>query len=151
MLNGYDRKILAILQKDGRITNAKLAERVALSPSACLARQRRLEEQGVISGYRAVLALEKARPVLRAVIHIRLKQHMPEDFRRVEKALQADPRIIEAAELSGVIDYYALLCVADVTDLRDCIDALIAAAPCVESVQSSIIMHEAKAFSGVPL
>ena len=150
-LDALDRKILAVLQQDARITNARLSERVALSPSACLARHRRLEALGVISGYRTEIALERVRSSLRVVVQLKLKSHLPDDFRLLETLLQKDPRVVEAAEVSGIVDYYATLCVRDMADLRDCIDSLVTAAPCIESVNSFVIMHTAKSFSGLPL
>jgi DNA-binding Lrp family transcriptional regulator len=150
-LDALDRKILAVLQQDARITNARLAERVGLSPSACLARHRRLEDLGVIAGYRTEIAIERIRSTLRVIIQLKLKRHLPEDFRLLEALLQKDRRVVEAAEVSGVVDYYASLCVRDMADLRDCIDSLITAAPCIESVNSFVVMHPAKGFAGLPL
>jgi Lrp/AsnC family leucine-responsive transcriptional regulator len=76
-LDRTDLKILQALQSEGRITNQTLAARVALSPSACLARIRQLEATGVISGYHAHVALELVRPTLFLYAEISLKRHSP--------------------------------------------------------------------------
>ena len=86
-IDRIDRKILAALQRDGRITNAALATEVALSPSACLARVRRLEAMGVITGYGAQVAIEKLRSALLIYGEVTLKRHLPEDFRAAWRSL----------------------------------------------------------------
>ena len=118
-IDRIDRKILAVLQRDGRITNAALAEEVALSPSACLARVRRLEHLGIITGYRADIAVERLRPVLLIYGEVTLKRHLPEDFRALEQLFAKDPRVLEAAEISGKSDYLVKVIVADMAEWRD--------------------------------
>ena len=118
-IDRIDRKILAVLQRDGRITNAALAEEVALSPSACLARVRRLEQIGIITGYRADIAVEKLRAALLIYGEVTLKRHLPEDFRALEAMFAADPRVLEAAEISGKSDYLVKVLVTDMAEWRD--------------------------------
>lgn len=143
-IDAVDRKIVAVLQKDGRITNLRLSEAVGLSPSACLARHRRLERLGVIKGYRAEIDLGKLSPHIRVLLQIRLARHSTSDFRHLGKLLQDDERVVEAAEISGGMDYYASLCVGDMDELRDFIDDLTGRAPVIEAVNSFIVLHVAK-------
>jgi DNA-binding Lrp family transcriptional regulator len=150
-LDAFDRKILAILQREGRMTNARLSELVNLSPSACLARHRRLEEAGIIRGYRAEIALDRLRSTIRVLLQIKLGRHLPEDFRNIEKLLHNDPRVIEAAEISGDVDYFAIVCVDDVSELRSLIEELTIAAPFMDSVKSFVVLHATKPFAGVVL
>ncbi|MBC2650221.1 Lrp/AsnC family transcriptional regulator [Novosphingobium aerophilum] len=150
-IDAIDRKILAVLRRDGRITNARLAEEVGLSPSACLMRHKRLEREGIITGYRAELSLDQLRPTMRVLLEITLSRHSPEDFRVLETALCADPRVTEAGEVSGRIDYYASLCLHDTTELRDFIDTLTVKAPVIESVNSHVVLHLAKRSGAPPL
>lgn len=150
-IDPIDRKILAVLRRDGRITNARLAEEVGLSPSACLMRHKRLEREGIITGYSAALSLDQLRPTMRVLLEITLSRHSPEDFRVLETVLCADPRVTEGGEISGRIDYYALLCLHDTTELRDFIDTLTVKAPVIESVSSHVILHLAKASGAPPL
>lgn len=148
-LDAYDRKILVVLQREARITNARLAELVNLSPSACLARHRRLEEAGVITGYRAEISVERLRPVIRVLLQIKLRRHLPEDFRHLEALLRKDARVTEAAEISGEMDYFALVCVQDMVELRSLIEGLTIEAPSIEAVKSFVVMHPTKPFSGL--
>ena len=76
ILDATDLRLLHFLQQDGRISNQELAEKVALSPSACLRRLRLLESEGVISGYRAVLNAEQLGIELEAIVHLSLRQDM---------------------------------------------------------------------------
>lgn len=150
-IDRIDRKIIAVLQRDGRITNAALAEEVALSPSACLARMRRLETMGVITGYRADIAVEKLRAALIIYGEVTLKRHLPEDFRAIEALFADDPRVLEAAEISGKSDYMVKVLVTDMAEWRD-LTAVWTAGPWqIERVSSSVAMHRTKGFAGYPL
>ena len=150
-IDRIDRRILAVLQRDARITNAALAEAVALSPSACLARVRRLERMGVIIGYGAQLAIEKLRTALLIYGEVTLKRHLPEDFRGVEALFAAEPRVLEAAEISGKSDYLVKVIVADMAEWRDLTAEWTSGPWQIERVSSAVAMHRTKAFSGYPL
>lgn len=150
-IDRIDRKILAVLQRDGRITNAALAEDVALSPSACLARVRRLETSGIITGYRADIAVEKLRAALLIYGEVTLKRHLPEDFRAVEALFARDPRVLEAAEISGKSDYMVKVIVVDMAQWRDLTAEWTAGPWQIERVSSAVAMHRTKVFAGYPL
>lgn len=149
-MDRIDRKILERLQADGRITNAALAEAVALSPSACLSRVRVLEAAGVITGYRAVVAVEKLRSALTIYGEVTLKRHLPEDFAAMEALFRDDRRVLEAAEISGKSDYLVTCMVADMAEWRAMTAEWIAAHPQIERVTSMVAMHRTKAFQGYP-
>jgi Lrp/AsnC family leucine-responsive transcriptional regulator len=150
-IDRIDRKILAALQRDGRITNAALADAVALSPSACLARVRRLEQMGIITGYRVDIAIEKLRAALLIYGEVTLKRHLPEDFRSVETLFAKDPRVLEAAEISGKSDYLVKVIVADMAEWRDLTAEWTSGPWQIERVSSSVAMHRTKGFAGYPL
>ncbi len=150
-IDRLDAKILAVLQQDGRITNAALADKVALSPSACLARVRRLEQVGIITGYGAHIAIEKLRASLLIYGEVTLKRHLPEDFRNAEKLFAGDPRVLEAAEISGKSDYLVKVIVTDMAEWRDLTAEWTSGPWQIERVSSSVAMHRTKAFSGYPL
>jgi DNA-binding Lrp family transcriptional regulator len=116
-LDRIDLKILAILQEDGRITNQALAEKVALSPSACLARVRRLEADGLILGYHARLDVERIRPTVTVYGEVTLKSHRPADLLKFEAVLAQIPEVIEAAQVSGPFDYLIKVVSPDVPRL----------------------------------
>lgn len=151
ILDPIDQRILAVLQQDGRITNAALAELVALSPSACLQRVRRLERLGIIEGYGARIAIERIRPVLLIHGEVALKRHQPEDFRALEALFLSEPRVLEAAEISGRFDYHVKVCVSDMAEWREMTASWTAGPWQIARVSSQVVMHHAKSFAGYPL
>lgn len=146
-LDRIDRRILAILEREGRITNALLAVRVALSPSACLARVRRLERDGVIVGYGARIDPGRLGPGLTLVAEVALARHEPADFRQVETIFRDDPRVLEAIEISGRSDYLVRVRVASMEEWRD-LAASWTRAPPIARITSQVVMHQTKPFLG---
>jgi DNA-binding Lrp family transcriptional regulator len=104
-LDRIDLKILAELQKNGRITNVDLADAVGLSPSPCLTRVKRLEQAGYIAGYGAQLELRKLGDVLLVFTEMTLSDHRRDDFARFEAAIRNIPEIVECHLVSGGYDY----------------------------------------------
>jgi len=111
-----DRKILALLQNDGRMTNAALAERISLSPSACLRRVQRLEESGVISGYVALVLQEAVGRPSSIFVEVTLKSQTEESLRAFERAVGTCPDIMECYLMSGDADYLIRVVAADTQD-----------------------------------
>ena len=103
-LDKTDRKILAILQNDGRITNAELAKRIGLSPSACLRRVQRIEESGVISAYVALVQQEAVGRPSSIFVEVTLKSQSEESLRAFERAVVTCPDIMECYLMSGDAD-----------------------------------------------
>lgn len=149
-LDRIDRRIVAILERDGRITNAALAGRVALSPSACLARVRRLERDGVILGYGARVDPARLGPGLTLFAELTLARHEPADFRQVEALLRDDPRVLEAAEISGRSDYLVRVRVASMEEWRSLTASWTAAPSPIARITSQVVMHQTKPFAGHP-
>ena len=104
-LDRIDRRILTALQQDGRLTNQALSERVALSPSACLARVRRLEGAGVIQGYHARLDPFAIEIGVVLYAEVTLKGHGPADLKLFEDTIAAIPAVVEASHVTGAYDY----------------------------------------------
>lgn len=104
-LDRIDLKILAELQKQGRITNVELADAVGLSPSPCLTRVKRLEAAGYITGYSAQLELKKLGDVLTVFTQVTLSDHRSDDFARFEAAVRGIGEIVECHLVSGGHDY----------------------------------------------
>src|SRR3546814_3321458 len=98
-LDRIDRKILRFLQEEARLTNQTLAERIALSPSACLARVRRLEELGIIQGYHARLDPFRVDVGLVLFVEITIEGRAPDEQARFPTALSAIPEIVEASHV----------------------------------------------------
>src|SRR5690606_8896449 len=100
-IDPFDRKILALLQDDARLTNNDLSERVNLSPSQCSRRRQRLEEEGLIAGYRAVLHREALGFSLVNIITVTLATHNRDNARRFGDLVARLPQVLEAHALTG--------------------------------------------------
>ena len=150
-LDRIDLKILAALQADGRITNQALADQVALSPSACLSRVRRLEREGFIQGYHARLDIERIRPTLTIYGEVTLKSHRPAELLAFEAALAAIPEVVEAAQVSGPFDYLIKAVCPDVRAWGELADRLLQEGLGVDKIASHILMKDAKPFRGAPV
>ena len=151
-LDRYDRHILALLQQDGRISNQELAERVALSPSACLRRVRALEESGLITGYRALLDARKLGLSLMALIHISMDRHTPERFDRFEAAVAAIPEVIECLLITGQdADYQLKVVVADMDAYQELLLHRVTRIPGVTGVHSSFVLRRVLDHTALPL
>lgn len=150
-LDRLDLKILAALQADARITNQALADRVGLSPSACLARVRRLEAGGFILGYHARLDIERIRPTLTVYGEVTLKSHRPADLLAFEAVLAEMPEIVEAAQVSGPFDYLIKVVTPDVRAWGELADRLLQEGLGVDKIASHILMKDAKPNRGVPV
>ncbi len=149
-LDRTDLKILQALQSEGRLTNQTLAARVALSPSACLARIRQLESAGVICGYHAHVALELVRPTLFIYAEISLKRHSPAEFSRFESMVKGIPEVVEAVQVSGQFDYLLKVVVPDIRAWRE-LAARLQDEGGGEKVFTHVVLKDAKTFSGYPL
>ena len=117
-LDRIDRKILAILQEDGRISNLKLAESVALSPTAVLARVQRLTREDYIVGYEARLNPLKLGAGMLVFVEVLLDRTTPNVFEQFKAAVQATQQILECHMVAGGFDYLVKTRVADMADYR---------------------------------
>lgn len=124
-LDRIDVKILAELQKNGRITNVELADLVALSPSPCLMRVKKLQQAGYITGYAAQINVAKLGETLTVFTEFTLKNHRPPDFARFQEALERIDSCIECQLVSGGYDYLAKFVTAGIVDYQNIIEALI--------------------------
>ncbi|MBW4050029.1 MAG: winged helix-turn-helix transcriptional regulator [Proteobacteria bacterium] len=104
-LDRIDINILAQLQRNGRITNIELAKNVALSPSPCLLRVKRLEEAGYITSYNARVDLSKLGETITVFTEVTLSNHHREDFTKFETSIRAIDEVIECHLVSGGYDY----------------------------------------------
>lgn len=125
MLDRYDIAILKTLQSNGRITKVALAEAVNLSPSPCWERLKRLEQAGLITGYRADIDVAELRPMILVLVEVTLSHHQAENFKAFEAAIQEYPEIIECAATGGGIDYVMKLAVSDVDAYQRLMDRLL--------------------------
>src|SRR3954470_18789440 len=112
MIDLTDRKMLEILQQDGRISNAALAEQLHLSPSPCLRRLRALEHDGVIAGYRAELDRAKLGLGLTVFVEMKVDAHSERNAAEISEALRAAPEVVAAHIVSGSADFLLEVVVA---------------------------------------
>jgi len=148
-LDRIDIKILAALQRDGRMTNQKLAEVVALSPRASLERVRRLEAAGIISGYQAVVELRELTRPVNVFVEIVLEKQASRG--RFEKRLAALDEVVECWEVSGNVDYVARFVCADMVDYEELTAGLIDDAHLgVARIVSHVALRPVRRFGGYP-
>ncbi|MFT4198575.1 MAG: Lrp/AsnC family transcriptional regulator [Pseudoxanthomonas sp.] len=150
-LDRLDLKILDVLQQNARITNQALAERVALSPSACLARVRALEAQGLIGGYRAQVAIDRIRSATIVLMLVSFRSHAMDDFRDFDQCILDMPQIVEACRISGGFDYLLRAIVTDMHEWKTIAKHLLNGDYGVEKIVSHILIDEIKPFCGYPL
>ena len=124
-LDRIDISILAELQRNGRITNVELSELVYLSPSPCLARVKRLQKAGYISGYAAQIDVAKLGETLTVFTEFTLKSHRQIDFARFQETLEKIDSCIECHLISGGYDYLAKFVTAGIADYQNIIEMLI--------------------------
>ncbi|HQR19452.1 MAG TPA: Lrp/AsnC family transcriptional regulator [Burkholderiaceae bacterium] len=150
-LDDIDRRILAILQRDGRITNQALAERIALSPRACLDRVRRLERSGSIAGYMAVVDPRATGSLLTIVVEVTLKDQTRATHHRFEQRMRAADEVVECFLVSGPCDYVLRLACRDLDHYRDLTNAWTDdPALGIEKISSKPELQTVKAFRGYP-
>ena len=124
-LDDRDLQILAILQQEGRITKAALADRVSLSAAACWDRLKRLDQAGFIRGYHAEVALEKIAPASHFLVQIELESHQAADFQRFEEAILAIPQVVRCDAVGGGVDYFLEVVARDVTAYQALVDDIL--------------------------
>ncbi|WP_265517967.1 Lrp/AsnC family transcriptional regulator [Nitratireductor luteus] len=126
-LDDRDLKILAILQKEGRISKAALAERVNLTPAPCWERLQRLEKAGVITGYRAEVAINKLAPHILVFMAAELEGHRAENFQLFERAVQNIDEIVGCWAVGGGFDYILQIVARDIDTYQRLVDHLLEA------------------------
>ncbi len=151
-LDRYDRRILEVLQREGRISNQDLAARVGLSPSPCLRRVRTLEDSGLITGYHAELDARKLGLSLIALLSISMDRHTPERFAAFEAAVGQIPEVIECLLITGQkSDYQLKLVVRDMDDYQRLLLEKITRIEGVAGVHTSFVLRQVVKRGALPL
>jgi DNA-binding Lrp family transcriptional regulator len=150
-LDRIDRRILAALQADGRLSNQALSEQVALSPSACLARVGRLKRSGVIQGYHARLDPFSLDVGLVLFAEITLKGHGAEELARFDKVIEALPQVVEASHVSGTYDYLLKVVVTDLAEWTRIGERLTSAEAGADRINTHVLLRKPKIFVGYPI
>ena len=150
-LDDADCRILAVLQADGRISNVDLAERVALSPSPCLRRVRRLEEAGVIQGYRAILDREAVGLGLTVFVAIKVARHSRAAAATLQETLAAIPEVVACHMVSGEADFLAEVVVADLAAYERLLTEQLLTLPMIADIRSNMVLRRIKTDGAPPL
>lgn len=137
-------RILWELQRDGRISNLDLAERVGLSPSACLRRVQELERSGVIVGYRAVVPPEARGIGFVAYIGVGLGEHTKAAQEGFERAVSRAPEVVECHNITGTIEYLLRVECADLKSYKTFHTDVLGTLPHVTSITSYVVMGSPK-------
>ncbi|HET8727680.1 MAG TPA: Lrp/AsnC family transcriptional regulator [Alphaproteobacteria bacterium] len=150
-LDATDRRILAALQDDGRLSNVDLADRIALSPSPCLRRMKRLEASGVIRGYRAVLDREAVGLGLTVFTEIKVERHSRENAAALQEILFSIPEIVSCHMVSGGADFLAEIVVPDLASYERLLTERLLTLPMVADIRSNFSLRRIKADGPLPL
>jgi len=150
-LDAIDRRIVAALQADARLSNVELAERVGLSPSPCLRRVKRLEKSGYIEGYRAALRRERVGLGFSVFLGVKIDGHANERAQTFEKAVTAMPEVISCHLVSGEADYFLEVVVPDLEHYQRFLVGKLLNLPIVREVRSNIAIQTLKAGAPLPL
>lgn len=150
-LDKIDRRLLAELQAEGRVTNVDLARRVGLTAPPCLRRVRALEEEGVIRGYHADLAASKLGFAITVFAMVSLRSQAEEDLKAFEDHIKELPEVRECHMLNGEIDFILKIVSKDLQSFQEFLTSKLTPAPNVASVKTSLTIRTSKHEPGVPL
>ncbi|OGB19376.1 MAG: ArsR family transcriptional regulator [Burkholderiales bacterium RIFCSPLOWO2_12_67_14] len=150
-LDRIDLRILNVLQSDGRIANLKLAEAVALSPTAVLARTQRLQRDGYILGYEARLNPLKLGRGMMVFVEVLLDRTTPNVFNEFKAAVQVRNEIMECHMVAGGFDYLLKTRMADMAAYRDFAGNVLWQLPGVRETRTYAVMEEVKNSTRLPL
>jgi len=148
----YDRRILELLQQDGRLSNLELADKIGLSPSPCLRRVRALEADGIISGYRAMADAGKLGLSLMALVYISMDRHTPERFANFETRIRNLPEVLECLLITGQeADYQIKVAVRDMDAYQQLLLHRITRIEGVSGVHSSFVLRRVVDKTALPV
>lgn len=150
-LDLFDRKILALLQADARLTNNDLSVQVNLSPSQCSRRRQRLEEEGYIRGYRAVLDRDRLGFSLVNMVTVTLATHNRDNARRFAELVARLPQVQEAHALTGEMDYILKVVTPDLKALSAFVNGELLPHESVQHVKTAIVLETLKETGALPL
>jgi len=150
-LDSIDCRIVAALQADGRLTNLELAERVGLSPSPCLRRVKRLERDGYIEGYRAMLQRNRLGLGLTVFVGVKIGGHANVEAEAFQESIVAMPEVVACHLVSGEADYLLEVVVPDLEHYQRFLVSKLLALPIVREVRSNIAIQTLKAGAPLPL
>jgi DNA-binding Lrp family transcriptional regulator len=150
-LDALDRQLLGYLQQDARVPTAELARRLALSGPGLQKRLRKLEEQGVVRGYTALVEREAVGLDLLCFVHVTLAHHRPESVKRFPERVKGMPEVLECHFLTGEFDYLMKVVVANHDQLEKFLFEKLMKIGGVDRTRTSIVVKEVKTSTSLPL
>lgn len=150
-LDAVDLRILAAIQRHGRITKLALAEAAGLSPTPCWTRLDRLERAGIVAGYHARIAVRLVAPVTYVLVEVTLGGHRQADFERFESAVRDIPEILACWSVGGGIDYVLKIVARDVDAYQRLIDGLLLREIGIDRYYTYIVTRTVKEETALPL
>ena len=151
MLDKLDKNILTELQKDARISNTELARRINLSPPATLTRVKRLEEDGFIQSYAAIVNRQKAGYDLLCFISVSLQLHDTDQVTGFIKIIKEMPEVLECHHVTGEYDYLLKVVTRNTEDLEDFLMKRLTPISGVARIHTNLVLREEKSTSEIPL
>ena len=150
-LDAIDLRILSALQQDGRLTNQELADKVGLSPSPCLRRVRRLERDGFIRAYRAVLDRESVGLGLTVFVDIKVEKHSRDNAKALQDTLAVMPEVVACHMVSGTADFIVEIVVPDLKAYEWFLTEKLLTLPMVGDIRSNFALTQVKSDAALPL
>lgn len=151
VLDRIDLKILSALQAEARISNQKLADKVALSASSCLQRVKKLEKSGLLKSYHAYLDIEKIQRHVSCIATVRLLNHSQKHILQFENLIAAIDEIVECFTVSGQFDFFLRIICPDMSHYLAINDHLISSCQQGIAINTHVIMKTNKVFRGIKL
>ena len=150
-LDAIDRRLLAVLQENGRLTATELAERVGLTTSPCLRRLRLLEEAGIIRGYTALVDQKKVGFPVSVFVSIKLERQGEEQLARFESAVRNCPEVLECYLMTGQRDYLLRVVARDLADYERFVKATLTRIEGIANIESSFALGQVKHSNVLPI
>ncbi|GAA0719727.1 Lrp/AsnC family transcriptional regulator [Aquimarina litoralis] len=150
-MDKIDRSILNLLQKNGKITIKEIAERLNLTTTPIFERVKKLEKEGYIKSYKAILDRKKAGLQLMVFCNVTLNLHQTDYLKKFEKDIQQFPEVVECYHVAGMFDYLIKIYAKDMESYQHFLSNKLASLENISKVQSSFVMTEVKDFSFLPI
>jgi len=150
-LDDQDRRLLALLQTDCRLSNADLAEAVGMSTSACWRRVRAFEEAGIVTRYGAHVDAARLGLGFQAIVHVQLTRHDPARLKEFIEAVQGRDEVLDCYATTGQADYHLRVLCRDIAAYNGFLEDFLFRLPALQSAQTNVVLREIKRARGIPL
>jgi Lrp/AsnC family transcriptional regulator, leucine-responsive regulatory protein len=150
-IDDQDRRLLRLLQEDGRISNQDLAEAAAMSTSACWRRVKALEAAGIVRGYAAVVDPAACGLTFHAIVHVQLARHEERFVEQFVEAVVRRPEVLDCFATTGEADYHLRVLCGDLDAYNMFLERFLFRLPGVQSARTSLVLREVKHATALPV